>query len=111
MEEPGIDKHQWVGEWEALQESVRDAPAESLGELDDLVGRIMTAHDLPLAERPGEDLAEHGATRQFAQARQITRQVDAGEDVDLGDVAHAVNTYSDLYAQLIGFGIDGGRPA
>jgi hypothetical protein len=111
MEEPGIDIAQWIAEWEALEEDVRDSPAESLSDLDDLVARMMTARGLALAERDGEDATEHEATREFSNARLITRQFDAGEDVDPGDIAYAVQAYRELYASLLEFGADRGAPA
>jgi len=111
MEEPGIDIAQWISEWEALEEDVRSSPAESLSELDDLVARMMTARGLALAERDGEDAPEHEATREFANARLITRQFDGGEDVDPGDIAYAVQAYRELYASLLEFGADRGAPA
>jgi hypothetical protein len=111
MEEPGIDRAQWISEWEALDEDMRDSPAEALSELDDLVARMMTARGLALAERDGEDAPEHEATREFANARVITRQVDGGEDVDPGDIAYAVNAYRELYSSLLEFGADSGSPA
>lgn len=111
MEEPGIDRAQWIGEWEALDEDVRDSPAEALGGLDDLVARMMAARGLALAERAGEEAPEHEETREFASAREITRQVDAGEDVDPGDIAYAVNAYRELYESLLEFGADRGASA
>jgi hypothetical protein len=111
MEEPGIDRHEWIGEWEALEEDVRDSPAEALSDLDDLVARMMTARGLALAEREGENTAENETTREFANARAITRQVDDGEDVDPGDIAYAVNAYRELYASLLDFGAESGSPA
>lgn len=111
MEEPGIDRHQWISEYEALEEDVRDSPADALSDLDDLVARMMTARGLALQERPGEDATEHDATREFANARVIARQVDGGEDVDPGDIAYAVNAYRDLYASLLDFGPESGSPA
>jgi hypothetical protein len=111
MEEPGIDRHQWITEYEALEEDTRESPAESLGDLDDLVARMMTARGLALAERDGEDEIEHDATREFANARLITRQFGAGEDVDPGDIAYAVNAYRDLYSSLLEFGPESGSPA
>lgn len=104
MEEPGIDRAEWISEWEALEEDVRDDPADALSDLDDLVARMMTARGLALAERDGEDAPEHEATREFANARAITRQLDNGDDVDPGDVAYAVNAYRELYASLLDFG-------
>jgi hypothetical protein len=42
----------------------------------------------------------------FSAAREITRQVERGEDVDPGDVAQAVNFYRELYEHLLGREID-----
>ena len=111
MEEPGIDRHDWEAEWEALEPLVRESPSEALPELDDLVGRIMLARGVPLAECAGEDLAEHETTREFAEARRVASLVDEGGDVDPGDVAHAVNTYRSLFEQLVAFGPDPGLPS
>jgi hypothetical protein len=104
MEEPGVDRHIWATQWEELQEDVRDSPAESLGDLDQLIEEMLTARGIELAERPGEDVEELDATREFQNARAITRMVENGEDVDPGDVAYAVNAYTELYGQLIDYG-------
>jgi hypothetical protein len=111
MEEPGIDRAQWIAEWEALDEDVHDSPADALSELDDLVARMMTARGLELREQDGEEAPEHEATREFANARAITRQVDGGEDVDPGDIAYAVDAYRELYASLLDFGPESDAPA
>lgn len=104
MEDRGIDRAQWIEEWEGLQDDVRDAPADSLNDLDDLVARMMTSRGLALSERDGEEAPEHEATREFANARAIMRQVDEGEDVDPGDIAYAVDAYRELYESLLDFG-------
>jgi hypothetical protein len=104
MEEPGIDRHVFATAWEELQDDVRSSPAEALSDLDDLIGQMMTANGLELEERAGEDVEELDATREFANARAITRMVDNGEDVDPGDIAYAVNAYTELYEQLIDYG-------
>ena len=101
MQEPGLDAHEWTTEYDALEEDMRDDPSGALSELDDLVARMMTARGHALAEREGEEAPEHETTREFANARAITRQVDAGEDVDPGDIAYAVNAYRELYASLL----------
>jgi len=49
--EPGIDEHQWISRWEALEEDLREAPTESLSEADDLVAEMMEARGIPLEER------------------------------------------------------------
>jgi hypothetical protein len=111
MEEPGIDLHEWASQWESLEDDVRDAPADALSDLDELVARMMAARGLATVERDGEDAPEHEATREFVNARAITRQVAGGDDVDPGDVAYAVNAYRELYEELLSFGADRGDPA
>lgn len=111
MEEPGIDIAEWTAEWAAIEDDVRDAPADALSDLDDLVGRMMAARGFATAEREGEDVPSNEATREFVNARAITRQVDAAEDVDPGDIAYAVNAYRELYEELLAFGADRGDPA
>lgn len=111
VEEPGIDRHVWETEWEGLQPLVEESPGEALPEVDALVARMMEARGLPLEERRGEELAERETTREFAEARRITRLLDAGESVDPGDIAHTVEAYRSLYRELLEFGPGAGAPA
>ena len=41
MYEPGLDRHEWEGEMQALEDEIRESPAEALRELDDLVARML----------------------------------------------------------------------
>jgi len=101
MQEPGLDRHEWETEWSDLEERLRDDPSDALFELDNLVARMLESRGFPLGERPGETETEPETVREFAEARRVTELVGAGEDVDPGDVAHAVNCYRDLYATLL----------
>jgi hypothetical protein len=111
VQEPGLDEHQWASRYAALEEDVRDAPAESLPELDELVAEMMEARGLPLEEEPGDDTTEPETIRQFAEARRVTRLVDGGESYDPGDVANAVDAYRSLYNYLLNLGPTSGTPA
>ena len=111
MEEPGLDEHEWASRYAALEEDVRDSPAEALSELDDLVAEMMEARGLPLQEEPGGETTEPETIRQFAEARRVTRLVDAGESYDPGDVANAVDAYRSLFDYLLNFGPTSGAPA
>jgi hypothetical protein len=111
MEEPGLDQHEWTSRWEAMVPDLRDAPAEALAEVDDLVAEMMTARGLPLEEADGEDAGEPETVRQFAEARRVTRQIESGEPYDPGDVANAVDAYRSLYDYLLGLGPTAGTPA
>ena len=111
MQEPGVDEHEWITEWEDIDTLLTESPTEALSEADDLIARMMEARGLPVAEREGEELIEPEITRSFAEARRVTRQIDSGESYDPGDVALAVETYRELYTYLIEFGPTAGTPA
>jgi hypothetical protein len=104
VREPGLDEHEWESRYAALEEDVRDSPAEALSELDDLVAEMMAARGLPLREEPGAETTEPETIRQFAEARRVTRLVDDGEPYDPGDVANAVDAYGSLYDHLLQLG-------
>jgi hypothetical protein len=110
VQEPGVDEHLWITEWEALEPLVRESPAEALSEVDDLVARMMDARGIALEERDGEDVSDPETTREFAEARRITQQVDSGESYDPGDIAVAVEAYQGLYAALLELGPTAGTP-
>jgi hypothetical protein len=101
--EPGVDRHQWESEWEALEPLVVDSPEEALSELDGLVERMLVEAGYPVADPDpvddeGVDWEVMGS---FRVAREITRRVDTGEEVGPGDVGHAVGLYRELYAHLL----------
>ncbi|MDX6517675.1 MAG: hypothetical protein QOF50_521 [Gaiellaceae bacterium] len=101
MQEPGLDRHEWESEWQALEEELSDDPAGTLSELDDLVGRMLESRGYAL----GDDVAAEGddpeVVTEFRAAREITRRVDAGASVDPGDVASAVHGYRALYEHVL----------
>lgn len=111
VQEPGVDEHEWISRYEALDEDVRDSPAEALSELDELVAEMMEARGLPLEEREGEDTTEPETIRQFTEARRVTRQLESGDPYDPGDVANAIDGYRSLYDYLLNFGATPGAPA
>jgi hypothetical protein len=111
VQEPGLDEHEWITEWEEIDPLLDESPTEALSEADDLVARMMEARGIPVEEREGEELAEPETVREFAEARRITRLVDSGEPYDPGDVALAVEAYRSLYTYLLEYGPTAGTPA
>jgi hypothetical protein len=101
MVEPGVDRHEWETEWQALEPLVADSPAEALPELDDLVERMMVARGLPLSTDAVEEPPEPELLAEFLEPRRITRLVESGEAVDPGDVGAAVAGYRSLYERLL----------
>jgi len=102
MQEPGLDRHEWESEWSDLEERVRDDPGDALFALDELIARMLESQGFPLREQAGQSASEPETLRAFAEARRITELVGAGEDVDPGDIAYAVDSYRELYETLIG---------
>ena len=111
MQEPGIDEHEWVSEWEVIDPLLRESPTEALTEADDLIARMMEARGFALEEREGQELSEPETTRSFVEARRVTREVESGRSFDPGDVALAVESYRELYAYLLGLGPTAGHAA
>ena len=111
MLEPGLDEHEWISRWEALDPDLHDSPAEALVEVDDLIASMIEARGFPLEERDGEDATEPETVRQFVEARRVMRVVESGESFDPGDVANAVDGYRSLYDYLLGLGPTAGSPA
>jgi hypothetical protein len=108
MRDPGADRHEWETEWQALEPLVVDSPEEALPELDDLVAGMLAERGYPVEEeetQPASAVGEEGVDPEvlaaFRVAREISRQVERGEDVAPGDVAHAVGLYRELYDHLL----------
>jgi hypothetical protein len=104
VQEPGLDKHEWETEWQGLEPLLADSPGETLPEVDDLIARMMEARGFPLAETPAQDATEPETVREFMESRRIMRLVEAGEQVDPGDIGLAVTGYRNLYRYLLELG-------
>jgi uncharacterized protein (UPF0297 family) len=101
--EPGLDRHEWEGEFQALEPELEDAPREALPELLGLVDRMLDergyAPNDPVAGDGGDEpeiLAEYRAARETANA--VER---GGDDVGPGDVAAAVNGLRAVFDHLV----------
>ena len=102
MLEPGLDRHEWESEWQALEEQVADAPAEALPDLDDLVARMLEARGFALDDPVAREGDDPEVLKEFLAARETMRLVEQGADgISPGDVAAAVNGYRNVYDHLI----------
>ena len=102
MIEPGLDRHEWESEWQALEEQLAEAPAQALTGVDDLIERMLVERGYALSDPVARDGDDREIVAEFLAAREITRLVDEGsEDVSPGDVAAAVNGYRALFDYLI----------
>ena len=94
MQEAGLDRQEWETEWAALEPLVIDSPAETLPELDRLVGRMLVAEegidpDVLAGYRAGHDIAT---------------RVDRGDDIDPAEIGQAVGLFRELYEHLVARG-------
>jgi hypothetical protein len=102
MIEPGLDRHEWETEWQALEEQLADSPAAALADVDDLVERMLTERGYALDDPVAREGDDREVVAEFLAAREITQLVDQGsDDVSPGDVGAAVNGYRAIFDYLI----------
>jgi hypothetical protein len=102
MQEPGLDRHEWESQWQALEEEAADSPAEALSEFDRLVAEMLTERGYALDDPVAREGDDREVVAEFLAAREITRLIEeAPDDVSPGDVAAAVNGYRSLYEYVI----------
>jgi hypothetical protein len=101
VREPGVDRHEWETEWQALEPLVVDSPAEALPELDDLVERMMLEQGYPVEEERAGEAPEPEVLAEFLEARRLTRLVESGDAVAPSDIGAAVTGYRNLYEYLL----------
>jgi len=99
--EPGLDRHEWETEWQALEPLVVDAPAEALPEVDRLIERMLVEQGYPTTEEEAKEAPEPGVVAEFLEARRITNLAEAGKAVDPGDIGAAITGYRNLYELLL----------
>ena len=102
VRDPGLDRHEWETEWQALEPLVADSPAEALPELDNLVERMLVERGHVLEDGSPSSGAEPDLMAEFQEARRVARLVEGGEAVDPGDIGAAVAAYRNLYDELLG---------
>jgi len=100
MNEPGLDRHEWETAWESLEESLHDSATETLPEMGDLIEEMLQSRGFDLSADDGE-AASSELVVAYRSAREVTLMVERGDDVDPGDVGDAINSYREIYGQLI----------
>ena len=89
--EPGIDLHEWESRWAALEEDAHTDPVEALPELVDLVREMLVEAGYDVTDPVARAGEEREVVAEFQAASETADRVRAGEDVDPGDVAAAIN--------------------
>jgi hypothetical protein len=101
MSEPGLDRHGWESEFQALEPELETAPIEALPELGDLVERMLSERGYDVDDPVAREGDEREVVAEFLAARETTRLVEAGADFSPGDVAAAIAGYRGIYDYLI----------
>jgi hypothetical protein len=102
MVEPGLDRHEWESEMQALEDQLGESPAEALPELDGLVGRMLEETGYDLADPIVRDGDEREVVAEFLAAREITQLIERDQgDIGPGDVAAAINGYRAVFDYLV----------
>ena len=100
--EPGLDRHDWEGEMQALEEQLGESPAEALPELDALVARMLDEAGYDLSDPVVREGDEREVVSEFLAAREITQLEERGnEEIGPGDVAAAINGYRAVFDHLV----------
>jgi hypothetical protein len=98
--EPGLDVHDWEGEWQQLEPLVRDSPAETLPELHDLIVRMLQERGMLDGDLVATKGADPELLAEYVAGTVVVRRLEAGETVDPGEIASVIGGYRSLYEFL-----------
>jgi hypothetical protein len=101
VRDPGLDRHAWETQWQALEDELEGAPAETLPEVADLVERMLRERGFPLDDDVADDGVEPEVLVNYRSAREVATRVERGDDVDPADIGQAIHNFRDIYEQLI----------
>jgi hypothetical protein len=101
MYDPGLDRHEWESEWEALADGIRTDPADALPEVDRLVARMLEESGYDLADPVVREGDEREVVAEYLAAREILDAVERDSDeLSPGDVAAAINGYRAVFEHV-----------
>jgi iron uptake system EfeUOB component EfeO/EfeM len=100
--DPGLNRHEWESEWEALEDDLRTDPAPALPELDRLVTRMLAESGYELTDPVVGEGEEREIVAEYLAAHEIVQASERdSEDISPGDVASAINGYRAVYDHLV----------
>lgn len=99
--DPGLDRHEWESELASLEPELHDDPREALPDLAGLVHRMLAERGFELEDADVLEGEEREIVDSYRAARATVDRVDAGEDVDPGDVADAVNSLRAIFETVV----------
>jgi iron uptake system EfeUOB component EfeO/EfeM len=102
MYDPGVDRHEWESEWEALEDDMRTDPGHALPELDRLVTRMLAESGYELTDPVVGEGDEREIVAEYLAAHEIVEAVeDDSDEISPGDVASAITGYRAVFDHLV----------
>jgi hypothetical protein len=102
MREPGLDRHEWESEMQALEDQLSENPGEALPELDALVARMLEETGYALNDAVAREGDEREILSEYEAAHEITEAFERGSDeLSPGDVAAAINGFRAVFDYLV----------
>jgi hypothetical protein len=102
MREPGLDRHEWESEMQALADQLSENPAEALPELDGLIARMLEETGYAIDDPVAAEGDEREILSEFLAAREITQGYERGSgELSPGDIAAAINGYRAVFDHLV----------
>jgi hypothetical protein len=102
MYEPGLDRHEWESEWQALEDDLRTDPAQALPELDALVARMLEESGYDLTDPVVREGEEREVVAEYLAAHEIVEATERGSDeLSPGDMAAAINGYRAVFDHVV----------
>jgi hypothetical protein len=101
MLEPGLDKHLWESWWQQFDEDVQTSPGEALPELHGLIAQMLEARGYAIEDPVVVEGDDRDVVADFLAAREITRAVEQGKELEAEDIETAIENYRELYEFLI----------
>jgi hypothetical protein len=102
MYDPGLNRHEWESEWQALEDDVRDDPADALGEVDSLVARMLEESGYDLTSPVVREGDEREVVAEYLAAHEIAEAAERDpEELSPGDVAAAINGFRAVFEHVV----------
>jgi|HubBroStandDraft_6_1064221.scaffolds.fasta_scaffold00075_36 FtsZ-interacting cell division protein ZipA len=104
---PEQTRQQYVAQWQRVQASFVDAPAESVRQADALVSQVMTDRGYPIAEfeQRAEDVSvDHAAVVENYRSAHAIAVASGQGTADTEALRTAMTQYRALFADLLGVG-------
>ena len=102
MQDPGLDRHEWESQLQALEDDLANDPFDALPELADLVEGMLEARGYDLDDPVAREGDDREVVAEYAAAREIANAVERGADgISPGDVASAINGLRDVAAYVL----------